>query len=210
MKSLNKLNLQVSCSRIFLTTFLMTTIGLTGCEKDSTDVAKEKIERSADIAQQNIEDSKEVAKDKIDDLKSRVDTNTELRKDQIDQSAESSKEALEKHEEMVEKNADKASEKVEQIEENKKERAEDMKDSANPSFMDDAMITTKVKAALVTDPSLSASDIQVKTNEGIVQLSGSVTSDLVRTKAVEIAKAQENVKDVVSSIVVVSAPPAYK
>lgn len=210
MKSINQFNLHLFCCRLFLTSFLYLTLGLAGCEKDSTDVAKQKIDRSADTAQQNIEGSKDAAKDQIDALKNRVDENAELRKDQIDQSAEASKKSLEKSEDRVEQNADKAKDRVEQVEESKKEKVEDMKDSSNPSYLDDTMITTKVKAALVADPILGASDIEVTTNQGVVQLSGTVNSDQGLTKAMEIARSQDKVKDVQSSLVVNAVPSSAK
>ena len=42
--------------------------------------------------------------------------------------------------------------------------------------IDDATITTGVKAAIGGDPNLSVSDLHVETEQGIVQLSGFVSS----------------------------------
>ena len=61
-------------------------------------------------------------------------------------------------------------------------------------LIDDSVITTKVKSALVKDPKTSASDINVETNKGVVQLSGFVRDDDERARALELAK---NTKGVV-------------
>src|SRR5262245_21401905 len=49
--------------------------------------------------------------------------------------------------------------------------------------VDDSMVTTKVKAALIADPVTKAHQINVATNEGIVQLSGFVDSSEEKAKA---------------------------
>src|SRR5580704_19175465 len=43
-------------------------------------------------------------------------------------------------------------------------------------YMDDASITAKVKAALMADSQMKATQISVETNQGTVQLSGTVDS----------------------------------
>ncbi|MBZ2206055.1 BON domain-containing protein [Massilia soli] len=43
-------------------------------------------------------------------------------------------------------------------------------------YIDDTMITAKVKSALVADPELKATEIQVDTFKGTVQLSGFVAA----------------------------------
>lgn len=62
--------------------------------------------------------------------------------------------------------------------------------------IDDTVITAKVKAALIDDEDLSATDIKVETREGIVQLSGFVDdrSDIV--KAGEVTSDIEGVRSV--------------
>lgn len=55
-------------------------------------------------------------------------------------------------------------------------------------FVDDAIITTKVKAALVEDPITKALEIKVKTFKGEVQLSGFVSSQEAMNRAVELAR----------------------
>lgn len=41
-------------------------------------------------------------------------------------------------------------------------------------YIDDTLITTKVKAAIINEPSLKVSEINVETFKGVVQLSGFV------------------------------------
>jgi len=62
-------------------------------------------------------------------------------------------------------------------------------------YVDDSVITTKVKAALLNEPGLSSAEINVETFKGVVQLSGFVTSRADINKAIEIAR---NVKGVSS------------
>ena len=63
-------------------------------------------------------------------------------------------------------------------------------------YIDDSVITTKVKAALAADPDVKATEVKVKTFKGVVQLSGFVSSpDSVR-KAIEIARKVDGVRDV--------------
>src|SRR5580700_4913468 len=56
-------------------------------------------------------------------------------------------------------------------------------DRAAGEVVDDSVITTKVKAALVAEPATKARDITVITREGIVQLSGFVESPTERATA---------------------------
>lgn len=69
-------------------------------------------------------------------------------------------------------------------------------------YVDDSVITTKVKTAFVKDPDLKAMQIKVKTHKGVVQLSGFVDSAKEVSKAEEIAKNVDNVKSVENDIIV--------
>ena len=62
--------------------------------------------------------------------------------------------------------------------------------------VDDALITTKVKAAFIRDDSIRALDIAVNTNNGEVQLSGFVANDAQVNRATEVARSIEGVKSV--------------
>ena len=69
-------------------------------------------------------------------------------------------------------------------------------------FVDDAAITTKVKAALVKDEIVKARDVNVETFKGRVQLSGFVENATQKTRAGELAGAVAGVTDVRNNIAV--------
>lgn len=54
--------------------------------------------------------------------------------------------------------------------------ASDERHDSVGQYVDDAAITAKVKAAIVADPRLKATEINVETQRGVVQLSGFVSS----------------------------------
>lgn len=62
--------------------------------------------------------------------------------------------------------------------------------------IDDGMITAKVKAALIGDSRTKAHQIDVTTQEGIVQLGGFVDSSAAKTAASEVAESVNGVKSV--------------
>ena len=55
-------------------------------------------------------------------------------------------------------------------------------------YIDDTVITSKVKAAIFNDPSLKSAEINVETFKGVVQLSGFVNSREDINKAVGVAR----------------------
>jgi osmotically-inducible protein OsmY len=63
-------------------------------------------------------------------------------------------------------------------------------------YIDDTVITTKVKAAIFDEPTLKSSEINVETFKGAVQLSGFVSSSASISKAVELARGVKGVKSV--------------
>ena len=65
--------------------------------------------------------------------------------------------------------------------------------SGTGEYVDDAVITTKVKAAIFNGPTLKSAEINVETFKGVVQLSGFVNSQADISKAVSLAR---NVKGV--------------
>jgi len=69
-------------------------------------------------------------------------------------------------------------------------------------YVDDSVITTKVKSLLAADDILKSFDISVETNKGNVQLSGLVDSQMTVDKAGEIAKGVSGVKSVKNSLIV--------
>jgi len=63
-------------------------------------------------------------------------------------------------------------------------------------YIDDTVITTKVKAAIFDEPSLKSAEINVETFKGVVQLGGFVSSSANISKAVELARGVKGVKSV--------------
>ena len=63
-------------------------------------------------------------------------------------------------------------------------------------YVDDSVITTKVKAAIFNEPSLKVAEINVETFKGVVQLSGFVNSRADMAKAVGIARGVSGVRSV--------------
>lgn len=72
----------------------------------------------------------------------------------------------------------------------------DSKHQSAGEYIDDAMITTKVKAAIVKEESLRASEVNVETFDGVVQLSGFVSSEGDIQRAVQLAREVKGVKSV--------------
>ena len=69
---------------------------------------------------------------------------------------------------------------------------------------DDTAITAKVKDALISEPGLKSTDINVDTKEATVTLSGTVASTDLRDRAKQIASSTSGVKNVVDNLVVKS------
>lgn len=63
-------------------------------------------------------------------------------------------------------------------------------------YVDDTVITAKVKSAILGEPTLKSAEINVETFKGVVQLSGFVSSAAAENKAVEIARSIKGVKSV--------------
>jgi osmotically-inducible protein OsmY len=63
-------------------------------------------------------------------------------------------------------------------------------------YVDDTVITTKVKAAIFNEPTLKSAQINVETFKGTVQLSGFVSSSADINKAVEVTRGVAGVTSV--------------
>lgn len=67
-------------------------------------------------------------------------------------------------------------------------------------YVDDSVITTKVKTAILGEPGLKVSEINVETYKGVVQLSGFVSSRADINGAVRVASAVGGVKSVTNDM----------
>jgi len=69
-------------------------------------------------------------------------------------------------------------------------------------YIDDSVITTKIKTQLANDDFLKSFQISVESRKGIVQLSGFVDSQKAVDKAGQIARGVEGVKSVRNDLIV--------
>ncbi|MEQ1775801.1 MAG: BON domain-containing protein [Burkholderiales bacterium] len=67
-------------------------------------------------------------------------------------------------------------------------------------YVDDTVITTKVKAAIFNEPSLKVFQVNVETFKGRVQLSGFVATQDNINRAVEVARGVPGVKTVANDM----------
>jgi osmotically-inducible protein OsmY len=68
--------------------------------------------------------------------------------------------------------------------------------------IDDSAITTKVKSALIADPEVKGTQMQVEVYRGVVQLSGFVDRLADAQRAVAVARNVEGVKEVRNNLIV--------
>ena len=76
------------------------------------------------------------------------------------------------------------------------------KHESTGQYVDDSVITTKVKAAIFNEATLKTLQINVKTYQGVVQLSGFVDSVQSISKAGEVARRVEHVTSVENDLLV--------
>jgi osmotically-inducible protein OsmY len=70
------------------------------------------------------------------------------------------------------------------------------KSEGTDEYVDDTVITTKVKAGIFNEPTLKSRELNVETFKGTVQLSGFVSSQADINKAIEVARSVNGVKSV--------------
>ncbi|HEY8035282.1 MAG TPA: BON domain-containing protein [Methylobacter sp.] len=121
-------------------------------------------------------------------------------------SAEKAGKKIDRASESAMQKIDKTAEKATTEMQGAKESAAQKIESAG-EYIDDSAITTKVKAALLNDPMLSASRIEVTTTQGVVKLSGTVDSEQGISRARELAGTQQGVKSVQTDLSVSAAAP---
>jgi osmotically-inducible protein OsmY len=70
------------------------------------------------------------------------------------------------------------------------------KQESTGEYLDDTVITGKVKTAIFNEPTLKSAEINVETFKGVVQLSGFVSSQVAENKAVAVTRTVAGVKSV--------------
>lgn len=107
-----------------------------------------------------------------------------------------------------------AQQKIEQATENAQQRLAGAKASVTEKtqtageYIDDSVVTMKVKAALLNDSLLKSSQIEVTTMDGAVRLSGAVDSEQSIGRAVALVSSQPSVKSVQTDLVVIADTPS--
>jgi osmotically-inducible protein OsmY len=76
------------------------------------------------------------------------------------------------------------------------------KQESTGEYVDDSVITTKVKSLLAADDFLKSFQIGVETFKGTVQLSGFVNAQNAIDKAVEITRSVKGVRSVKNNLIV--------
>ncbi|WBM72762.1 BON domain-containing protein [Buttiauxella sp. WJP83] len=76
------------------------------------------------------------------------------------------------------------------------------KKESTGGYIDDTVVTTKVKSALLSEKSIKSTDISVETFKGRVQLSGFVSSSAEANKAVTVTKSVKGVQAVQNALIV--------
>ncbi|MGR9014099.1 MAG: BON domain-containing protein [Gammaproteobacteria bacterium] len=170
--------------RVLVVACISAVLGLAGCQPEGS---AEKAGKKVDSAVENAEKNYDLAASKVDkkaeEAKELLTEEAENISESIDETADESQEALEKN--------------IEGLKESVTEKTE-----TAGQYIDDTVITAKVEAAILKDPLLNLSHIEVTTEKGVVKLSGTVDSEKNISRAMEVASAQENVKSVQSELTV--------
>lgn len=75
------------------------------------------------------------------------------------------------------------------------------------SWVDDVMISSKVKSKLIANTEIRAGDIDVGSSQGVVSLIGRVSSQAIKDTAERLARATSGVKDVHNELLVGRVKP---
>ena len=70
------------------------------------------------------------------------------------------------------------------------------KTEGTAAYVEDSVITGKVKAVILNEPMLKSREINVETFKGVVQLSGFISSEAEAMKAVEVTRGVKGVMSV--------------
>ena len=107
--------------------------------------------------------------------------------------------------------AEKAGRKIDQAAKKAGEKTEEARKTLGKKakraeeYVDDSVITAKIKAEILSDPLLKVSQINVTTVNGVVKLSGLVDSQQSSDRAIKIAHSVKNVRSVKNGLVVKSS-----
>ena len=206
MKTTNECKKNISADRFLVITCLSAVLALAGCQQEDTaEKAEQKIDHAAENAEQKIEHTTETADQKIEAAKESLDQKADSAKESIDDSTDASKGELEKARQKIDRTAENAKQEIGQATEKAGKELEGGKEKAvidDEYFDDSEKITMNVKEAILNDPLLKASQIEVTVVNGVVKLSGTVDSEQSIGRAMEVANSQKNVKSVETNLIV--------
>ena len=203
MKSTSLYKQKFIIKRVLVMSCLSAVLGLAGCPDGSSEKAGQRMDRAAENAGEKIKQATKKADQKIEAAKESLDEKADKAEEYMEESADASKEALEKAGDKIDEATEKSEEKLEGAKESVIEKSE-----TAGEYIDDSVITTKVKAAILNDPILNMSHVEVTTVNGVVKLSGTVDSEPVIGRAMELASSQKNVKSVQIDLLVNATPPS--
>ena len=130
-------------------------------------------------------------------------TSVRIDGDEVNQRVAEVEESLEAAGEQVAAGAERAGEAAERAGAALEESARKIEAEVGPvarEILDDASITTKVKAQLIADPEINPFHIDVDTVDGRVTLNGKVAREEQRQEAQKLATRTQGVKEVVNLI----------
>ncbi|MBD9362371.1 BON domain-containing protein [Methylomonas fluvii] len=191
-------------NKLFAMACLSAVLGLAACQPEGqAEKAGKKVDKAVENAGQKIEQSAEKAGQKIEAAKESVAQQAGKAEASIDKAAETSNDSLEK-----------AGKQIDQAINHSEHRLEAAKDAvvdstkATGEYLDDSVITAKVKTALLNDDFLKLAPIDVTTVNGVVTLRGTVDSEQLVGRALGLVNGQEHVKSVQNELLVKTSVPS--
>jgi hyperosmotically inducible protein len=173
--------------------------GLAACqeEKGSAEKAGQKIDPAVENVEHKYDVATTNAEKKVDAVKESLDKNVDKAKEAVITSTDYSKGALLQAGLKIDLEAQKLEDKVGGVKESVVEKAE-----TAGVLADDSVISANVKAAILGDTLMKSSHIEVSTSKGVVTLKGTVDSEPIIGRAMELANSQKNVKSVKTDLIV--------
>jgi len=114
--------------------------------------------------------------------------------------------SAEKTGKKIDQTTEKAEKQLENVKSEVSGEAKEVKESVAAhtqivgEYVDDSVITAKIKEAIIADEYLKVSQIQVTTDKGVVTLSGAVDSEQLIARAIGLANSQKHVKSVQNNL----------
>lgn len=188
---------------------LTAAIGLAGCDqKGPAEKAGEKIDQAANNAKESIGNTTDQAKENLNEIKDTLDKKASNAEAYIDKTTDASKATLEKTGERIDNLNKTAQQNIADMKENAGKELDNAKAAVvnnaetSSAYVDDSVITLKVKAVIDNDPVLKALPLTITTVEGVVKVSGTVDSEQTSARVVDVITSQSNVKSVQNELLV--------